>query len=563
MSDDKELTDVLKQHVTGEKPAKKTTKATKKVENVDATKNSTDEVETKEPREGNFKVEYTTNVTKYGTKEPGDLSRINQIDDVNADFSEKEISDLLVINLPSKNDVRPEDIELDENEDNLSQKDVDWSVRIADSSMYNAISSDSGTKNLYKETLERDTEWGQYYENKNKDKLGITTAGFDLSSTGPMRGAKAVSQVKAMLGLGNMVRVPLWHSGFWVTLNTPSEAEVVDLYRILSSDKITIGRQTHGLAFSNLSGIITETLVDFVLAHVELHSIQVPSDKDTKNFLKSMILVQDTPLLIWGIASTMFPRGFEYTRQCISTDSCKGTIQEMLDVRRLLFVDRTSLNNDQLAHMTKAKSPVSVTVDEVKKYQDSISRLQHSETKVLEGIQNRKGNCDMYITLSSPSISRYIESTNKWVDQIEKMANEASGLNTDSEKEAYMEGQVRATKARQYVHWIKSIKYINRLDGSDEEFESFVNDFNDIEELASSVFSLDTNIVDRITKEVTNYISYSTIALIGIPTYDCPVCKKTQNVPNRLPRFTNFIPLDVTMLFFRLLVRRNAFLRFR
>ena len=566
----------LKKHVSSvnKKSDSKTADKQKETKNKRSTKVSEpDEFELQQPEPvepetieevGKFNVEYDTKVKKYGSRTPNDISDSDRLDNEEAEFTKKELNDYLIINLPSKNNIREEDGKVETNGNaEIDKESMNWAIRVADSSNYNAINKDIGTENLYKETLERDTEWGQYYETPEKDKLGLNSAGFDLATNGLLKGPQAMSQVRAMLGLGNMVRVPLWHSGLWLTLNTPSEAEVVDLYRILATEKITLGRQTHGLAFSNLSGVTTDTLMNFALNHVELSSIKIPHDRVQKDVLRELILVQDIPIVIWGVACTMFPRGFEYTRQCIAKDGCHRSIQEMLDVRRLLFVDRNSLTKEQLAHMSKSRSASSVSIDEVKAYQASVERLQPTEFKIVADAINRRGSCDMYVTFKSPSVKSFVDSTNRWVDSIQNMANKASTFDNDNEREAYMNGQVRATKARQYTHWIKSIKYINKLDDSDELFESYVEDVNDIEQLASDVFSLETDIVEKITKEVIEYINSSTISIIGIPSYECPICKKVQEAEVKLPRFVNFIPLDVIMLFFRLLVRRNAFLRFR
>lgn len=516
-----------------------------------------------ENKKKGFVFEKPINVEKYGDKEPASLENQSRLNDFGETLSPQEINDYLIINFPSKNDVNPSDYERKEGSENYTQKDYDWETRVEDSANFNSIRSDLNTENLYKETIERDTEWGQYLVSNNKEKLGLNIGGVDLAPTGSLlKGEKGIAQIKSMLGLGNMIRVPLWHSGIWVTVDTPSEAEVVDLYRMINVEKITIGRMTHGLAFSNLSGITTDLIVRFVLRHVQSCSLALPKDADMITTLRQNILVQDIPTLIWAIICSMFPRGFEYTRQCIASPDCHHTVQQLIDVRRLLFVDRQALNKEQNDHMVKAKSSL-VTLKEVKKYQEEVSRLQSAEQILLEGATNRKGTCDMYITLKSPTIEDYAEATNSWIDSIETMANLAPTFDNDADRDNYIYNQTKATKARQYIHWVDSIKYINHIEGEDDENITFVKDRNDINAIASSIFSLDNNIIENLTNSVIKYINESTISIIGIPSYDCPACKGKQVIEEELTHFPNFIPLDTIMLFFRLLVRRNVLLRLR
>ena len=169
----------------------------------------------------------------------------------------------------------------------------------------------------------------------------------------------------------------------------------------------------------------------------------------------------------------------------------------------------------------------------------------------------------MYITLKSPTIEAYTEATNSWIDSIETMANLAPTFDNDADRDNYIYNQTKATKARQYIHWVDSIKYINHIEGEDDENITFVKDRNDINAIASSIFSLDNNIIENLTNSVIKYINESTISIIGIPSYDCPACKGKQVIEDELTHFPNFIPLDTIMLFFRLLVRRNVLLRLR
>ena len=558
--------EILTKHIAGTEKKKAKSKKASKVDT--STTETTEEqvVENKETTEnttpkGKFNVEFNYNInTKL--KEPMEAPLIDDYPykfgnaQARSNMSKDDVERLLMINMPSKNNVSESNaLDDDTPASEITDKQASWTIRVGDSSYLNANSNDIHPELYSEKALNERKEWGQYLVSPSGDKLALNSTSLDFRATGPIKGSAAVSKVRAMLGLGNLIKVPLWHSGFWVMLNTPTEAEVADLFRAINTDKIQLGYATHGLAFSNLSGITSDNIVDFVLRHIEMHSIKDVANNDIDK-LKETILVQDINLLVWGIVCTMYPRGFQYTRQCMNIPSCHEVISEILDVRRLLFTDRTALTPEQLTHMSKARARSSVTMDEVKKYQKSIDRLHTSKVKIVEGAINNKGNCDMYVVLKSPNLQEYINATNAWVDNVQALAENTAGLKTENEKLEYIETRARATKARQYAHWVESIIYDNKLDDDDEKYETTIEETEDIATILGEVVSMKSEYIDALIDKVVDYINHTTISIIGIPTYYCPKCNEVQEVDNKLPRFVNFIPLDVISLFFRLLVQR-------
>jgi uncharacterized protein YnzC (UPF0291/DUF896 family) len=57
------------------------------------------------------------------------------------------------------------------------------------------------------------------------------------------------------------------------------------------------------------------------------------------------------------------------------------------------------------------------------------------------------------------------------------------------------------------------------------------------------------NIIDAIETGIRDYISNSTVAIVGLPNYVCPTCQALQQ--EKMNRdFDNIIPLDMMKLFF-------------
>ena len=154
-------------------------------------------------------------------------------------------------------------------------------------------------------------------------------------------------------------------------------------------------------------------------------------------------------------------------------------------------------------------------------------------------------NTEIKMTLKSPSITEYISSAHNWIgDIVSSIEKSIDSDVTSNEKEILIQTHSQAAALRQYTHWVNSI-------------EVETNIINDVETLQSilNTFSADTVISESFFNEVGKYINESTVAVVGIPVYDCPKCNSSQET-NEYPKFTNIIPIDVVQVFFDLITQR-------
>ncbi len=359
---------------------------------------------------------------------------------------------------------------------------------------------------------------------------------FEKLENSVIKGEKAVIRVLQSLGLGTLFQVPLWHTGIWVTIKPPTEAEIIELNRQLISDKIQFGRYTYGLAFANTTSYTTERLISFVLDHIYNTSLKV--DSLTASDLTKLISCQDIPILLWGIVSTMYPNGFNYERPCISDpEKCNHVLQETINITKLLWTTIDTLTDYQREHMSYRQAR-SRTMDQVTRYKDDLAAIHKTRVKLLD-------TQEIYMTIKSPSISEYIDAGHVWIDSIvtavERTINSSV---TDGEKENLITKYAQASRLRQYAHWVESIE----LDTNISEDQETVNEL-------LNVLSADEEIFASIMTKIKDYINRSVISLVGIPGYDCPKCGEAQSTES-LPKFVNVIPLDVQQLFFVLFTQR-------
>ena len=373
---------------------------------------------------------------------------------------------------------------------------------------------------------------------KAKDSAGITS------------GEAAVMKVKARMGLGSIVPIPLWHTGGWVTLKAPSNASVLELNRRIAQEKITLGRITNGMVFSNTGIYIQSYVVNFVLAHVYDTSF---GTKDAEE-LKKILLVTDLPSLIWGMVCSMYPDGYELREPCVAQiTKCSHISEGKVNIARLRVVDTSKLSEEQMRHMSRRTA--TFTTLELEKYQNDFVHATKTITMTVAD--------DMSVTLSVPSISEYEQVGFNWVDSTVKMVDQAFRipLKGDSRNQ-YITEQGRLTTLRQFSHWIKELDI-----GTSEEPET-ITDRDTIDAILSD-FSADEKIRTFLLNSIGEYIDSSTIAVIGYPNTNCPSCdlrygdsvkvSEEKGAPDEVIRgdkVPEFIPLDMTTTFFTLCEQR-------
>lgn len=368
-------------------------------------------------------------------------------------------------------------------------------------------------------------------------------------SSGIVSGEAAVMKVKARLGLGSIVPIPLWHTGGWVTLKAPSNAAILELNRRIAQEKITLGRVTNGMIFSNSSVYIQSYLVNFILAHVYDTTF---GTKDTEE-LKRIILSTDLPSLVWGIVCTMYPDGYELREPCVAQiTKCNHISEGTVNIARLRVVDTSKLSEEQMKHMSKRNA--THTAEDITKYQEGFA-FNTRTTEIL-------GGDGIKMTLAVPNVYDFEQVGFNWVDTTVNMVDKAFRIPLKGgERDQYITDQGRLATLRQYSHWIKSI------DLGDEEGPDVIDDRDTIDSICSD-FSAEDTIRTSIMNSIGEYIEECTIAVIGYPNTDCPSCGlrygdsikegKGDN-PDEVIRgehVPEFIPLDMTTTFFTLCEQR-------
>lgn len=372
-------------------------------------------------------------------------------------------------------------------------------------------------------------------------KIKLSNPKFGESGEGGrLVGEAAMIKVQAMTGLGQVVRVPLWHSGIWLTIKAPTEAQLLELDRRIQMEKIEMGRRTAGLIFSNMSVYHNSFLVNFVLAQTFEATVKYTKVDE----LKSLIRVTDIPTMIWGLLCATYPQGHRFRQPCVADPTkCRHVLEEMLNISKLCFTDDRVLSDSQRKFMTQRLAKHNP--EQIENYQKEHKFNTHS---VLELQKADRANevPSIVVALKVPSIAEYERSGFAWVDGTVAAIDEAfGGTLKGQERNDYILERGYATALRQYGYWIEKIVMNDGKDVIDEP--------QTIEDVIGALTG-NQDIYTAFLEGVRKFIDITTISLIGIPKFDCPSCGKPPT--EEYSRHPNLIALDVANVFFTLIDRR-------
>ncbi len=333
----------------------------------------------------------------------------------------------------------------------------------------------------------------------------------------------ALMRLASMTGMGAVIHVPLWHSGFWVTINPLTNEEIINLEFELVNELTRIGKITNTLIFSNYSVIFAKVIFKYFKLKITDTTIRLTEDDDIANY----IATNDLQTIALALATTMYPKGFSAVVPCkhsiiLGKDkipTCDFKARLKIDLGELLYVDTSLLNIDQLTQMSK-KTPAGVTVDEVLSYQES---LENSGT--LTTTYKQEDDLEFSITLKVPSIQKYINNGEVIINELRNKSNDivrnSDQVNDPAKAEEIL---IKSLYLQLYNHYIDNLKV------DDEEITELagVNQ-------ALDILGTNQELNRKIINDITSYIDNSLIAIVGVPNFSCPTCKTVQSESELIP----------------------------
>lgn len=376
--------------------------------------------------------------------------------------------------------------------------------------------------------LRENSQWLQYLSHEGS-RHSYFTPKLETDKMAITDPVNARIRVRTLMGVGGVISVPMFHSGFWIMLSAPSDSALYELNRRFNEEKVNLGRQTQGLIFSNEQVYMNSWLLEFCLDHCYDATVKY-ADRDE---LRKLIKVTDLPILFAGLARLIWPNGYRYVR---SVNTAKGIasstmVEAKLDIAKLIFVDNQFFNtwqHNSMANRTRA----TVKAEDLTRY---LSEFPFATGRVIEFNENIK------IRLQVPNAEDSVNDGDRWVSGLVQMVDETFTTTrpTPEHRNEIIANHAAMQEMMRYSSWVKAVIFDDVEHDNREVIESSLISLSESDEYRA-----------KFDAEIKKFIADTTGAMIAIPEYDGTV--------SELPRFPHLIPLDVVTVFFTLLMQKIA-----
>lgn len=347
-----------------------------------------------------------------------------------------------------------------------------------------------------------------------------------------LSGEEARLRIRAVLSSGNRVRVPLWHTGIWITIKAPTEAALLELDQRIANQKVELGRLSSGLVYSSTNVYIAEALIDFIIEHISETSYQGEIAE-----LRTLILQPDYQQMVWGLLCAIYVDGYIYQQPCmVNPFKCLHVETARLNFGKMSFVNDAVFTDFQRQHMRKRKAGSQSKLD-VERY---ISEHKFNKKAVVKLHEN------LLMELKVPTLDEYIQAGHDWIDDTVRSVEDVFGKEgNEDERNAQIRRHANMTILRQYAHWVRMITI--------KDQDLHVEDKDTIQDVLSDLTS-DDEIFKAFFDGIKDYIDNIVVNIHGIPKYPCPSCGEEPS-PEIL-KHPMIFPIDLPEAFFILVVQR-------
>lgn len=392
-------------------------------------------------------------------------------------------------------------------------------------------------RNLWNDRVIRaGSDWRQSIKGADNRDIKAVKPVWNAPSGAKLTGQEAVLRIREVVGVGSIVQIPCWASGFYLTLRAPAEADLLALEHRIIEEKVDMGRMSNGAVFSNMSVFLANHMMNFVAEHLYDTTLKNRQDLDQK------LVMHDLQTICWGMALAIYPNGFQYARSVFreregGQEPEAVLLREKLRLSKLYWVDHSMLSEWQIRHMSN-RAGSTMTDEDILRYRKEFKFSTGRETQLLPNLKMR---------LKLPTIREYIEGGIAWVNGLVLTAEKALGMRAETnERNEYVTDQARSSHLLQYVHF----------------FECLIDDRDNIIEepdtLRQTLAEIGGNeeVVEIIYREVNRFIEDTTVSIIATPTVDA-------SEEQTYPRHPLLLPLDAMSTFFTLLNQNVAKIRSR
>ncbi len=365
-----------------------------------------------------------------------------------------------------------------------------------------------------------------------------------ISVSGDAKG-KEVTGKKAsyfILAKGkNVKKVPLYNSGFYIVIRSPTLSELSILYNQIHEETETYGKMFGAIFYMFSDLIIRSTIWDFI-EELVLDSNLPKFNKG--NRLKRYTSFLDYNPILLQIGSLMYKHGYPFFKVCTGViekppvkegdetikEECKQVDEDKIDLDQLQLTDYSKIPTELLKIFTKKGE---VTTTEIKAYQKAITKhvVSNDElfTRPIDGYN---------IHLKIPTMSDYFEHGERFNEELLESMQ-------DSRENVFINQFIRHNYSRIFQPWVSFIESVD-----DDGKVLFKN--SEPENIALVLSQIQNgNNLEVFRTNMNLFIQKSIITHIGYLDVPCPKCKAMSS-----NAIDGFIPFDAQTHFFTMLVMR-------
>ena len=403
-------------------------------------------------------------------------------------------------------------------------------------------------------TSDASREYRQYIQHNGKRLGPVNLVNKQSEGVQEVTGEKAAIQLMSHLGLGGLPRFPMYKSGFWVTFKPMLGVEFVDLWYSIQQDDVRLGRWSYGLALSGTVAYTLDRILEAAIRHV--YNTSVISTEMPVTQIREYLAPQDINAFILGFLSACYPSGHYYNTACVNNPTkCNHVFEGTLNLPKIGWSYTENMTKEELDFMSNA-SPNIRTLEQIKKYQEGVKQRDERRILFFEGTDH-----EMAMTLSTPTTTQYLNESFKWISGIvDTVTSAAYKAKNDRERQTYINARAEASILMEYVHWVKSIEF-GRLTSQHNAIDAVAaNVIKDRATIATNLSSLSPidSIREKIKTEIKKFIEETTVTVIGVPAYTCPVCQTPQEqvYEKEGGQKVSLVPIDILQVFVSLLTQR-------
>ena len=353
-----------------------------------------------------------------------------------------------------------------------------------------------------------------------------------------IKGNDPVLQIRDKLGIGGAFTYPLWHTGIWVTIKTPSQGSYFNLLRDIFMKKREMGRMSNGMVFSQMNAYTADDVLEYICSNIT----QTNYESNAKEDLLAIIDWRDIPWLVMAQAHAIYSNGYEFQQPCIAKEGCDHISSGKINLGLTFYTDSNGFTPMQISHMANTK--VQRTAADIQRYKSEFVYKCNRTVRL---------NDEISVRIGDTTAERFRNSGYAWVNEItDSVRTLFSKTMTIEQRQEHIVNMATLDTVRQYSHFFEAIIMHN----GDESEEVIIETADQVDSIIRTIQE-DVDSTDILYTALAAYWKDSIRAFVGIPSYSCPTCKKVPEPLEGPGVHKELIPLEPIRVFFTLLAHHR------